>query len=130
MAGSGVPEIVRRTWGAEVVEAFVPWLEEMVQEKAVLRDEYREVLSRLDRLEADVSDLKTEVRDLRREMNERFDRLRQDVDERFDRLRQDVDERFDRLYDRMLVQNRWLVGSIALFGTVISILLGIGQLVK
>jgi hypothetical protein len=43
---------------------------------------------------------------------------------------QGIHKRFDQTYKRMLVQNRWLVGSIALFGTVISILLGIGQVVK
>ena len=103
-----MPRRVRDVLGEEAAQEMAEWVEAVVKERTVLRDEYREVLSRLDRLEADVSDLKTEVRDLRREMNERFDRL----------------------YDRMLVQNRWLVGSIALFGTVVSILLGIGQLMK
>ena len=103
-----MPRRVRDVLGEEAAQEMAEWVEAVVKERTVLRDEYREVLSRLDRLEADVSDLKTEVRDLRREMNERFDRL----------------------YDRMLVQNRWVVGSIALFGTVVSILLGIGQFVK
>lgn len=73
-----------------------------------LWDEYREVLSRLDILEHDVSDIKVDLRDLRREMNERFDQM----------------------YDRMLVQTRWLIGSLALIGTVVSVLLAIGQFVK
>ena len=55
------------------------------------RDEYREVLSRLDILEHDVSDIKVEVRDLRWEMNERFYRM---------------NEHFDQMYDRMLVQTQ------------------------
>jgi len=115
MSAVRVPETLRKAWGEDVVEAFVPWLDEVLKEKAIPRDEYRQVVTRLDILEKDVSDLKTDVRELRREMNERFDR---------------VNERFDQMYDRMLVQSRWLVGSIALFGTVISILLGIGQFVK
>ena len=41
-----------------------------------------------------------------------------------------MNERFDQMYDRMLVQTRWLIGSLALIGTVISALLAIGQFVK
>jgi len=62
-----------------------------------------------------VSDLVVEVRELRREMNERFDRM---------------SERFDRMYERMLVMTRWTVGTLALFGTAITILLAISQFVK
>jgi hypothetical protein len=88
------------------------------------------VLSRLEILEHDVSDIKTDVRELRREMNERFDR----VNERFDRVNERFDEmgaRFDgRLGDmhhQMIVQTRWLIGSLALIGTVVSVLLAIAQ---
>ena len=95
-------------------------------ERAVPRDEYREVLSQLDILEHDVSDIKVEVRDLRREMNERFDR----VSERFDQMNARFEGSFDQMYDRMLVQTRWLIGSLALIGTVVSVLLAIGQFVK
>jgi len=38
-----------------------------------------------------------------------------------------IHERFDTLYDRMLVQTRWTVGTIALFGTLITILLAVTQ---
>jgi uncharacterized protein (UPF0335 family) len=46
-----------------------------LEERAVSRDELRQILSRLDVLERDVADLKADVRELRREMNERFDRI-------------------------------------------------------
>jgi uncharacterized membrane-anchored protein YhcB (DUF1043 family) len=117
-----VPESIRKAWGDEVVADFVPWLETALQARTLSRDEYREVLSRLDVLEHDVKDIKDELKALRREMNERFDRM----NERFDRM----NERFDQMYDRMLIQTRWLIGSLALIGTVISILLAIGQFVK
>jgi hypothetical protein len=110
-----VPESIRKAWGDEVVADFVPWLETALQARTLSRDEYREVLSRLDVLEHDVKDIKDELKALRREMNERFDRM---------------NERFDQMYDRMLIQTRWLIGSLALIGTVISILLAIGQFVK
>lgn len=168
-----VPQTIRRAWGDEVVEAFVPWLEEVVKKQAVPRDEYREVLSRLDLLDKDVvlikegltqtraefregqAQMRAELRDelaqvrsefrdelaqvrgefrgelgqLRLEMNERFDR----VNERFDRVNERFDqmhERFDGMQHQMLVQTRWLIGSLALIGTVISTLLAIGQFIK
>jgi len=142
----------------------------VLEERAVSRDEFRQILSRLDVLERDVAALQADVRELRREMNERFDRLygemngrfdrlhgeinemfdrwREEADERFDRFRGGVDERFDRLhremnerfdrmgervdrmYHQMVVQTRWLIGALAVIGTVISLLLAIGQFVR
>jgi len=87
--------------GDEGVDELVRWLNGRIAEQAVPRDEYREVLSRLDILEHDVSDIKVEVRDLRREMNERFDQM---------------NARFEQVYERMLVQMRWLIGSLTLIG--------------
>lgn len=55
------------------------------------------------------------------EINERFDR----VNERFDQ----INERFNRVYDRMISQTRWMVGTIALFGTLITILMTVAQFV-
>ena len=52
-----VPQTVRQAWGDELVMEIVPWLEQIVKEKAVPRDEYRQVLSRLDVLEHDVADI-------------------------------------------------------------------------
>jgi tetrahydromethanopterin S-methyltransferase subunit G len=89
------------------------WLSESIKEKAVPRDEYREVLSRLEILEHDVSDIKTDVRELRREMNERFDR----VNERFDDMGARFDGRLDDMHHQMIVQTRWLIGSLALIGS-------------
>lgn len=133
-----IPRVVRQGWGEEVVEAFVPWLKEEIhealEEKAVLRDEYREVLSRLDGLEKDVSAIKEslfqmraefreDLGELRREMHERFDR----VNERFDEMGARFDGRLDDMHHQMLVQTRWLIGSLALIGTVVSVLLAIAQ---
>jgi tetrahydromethanopterin S-methyltransferase subunit G len=116
---SSLPRSVREAWGDEATDDFERWLEATLQDRAVPRDEYREVLSRLDVLENDVehvqaglANLRTDVQDLRSEMNERFDR---------------VNERFDQLYDRMLVTMRWTVGTIALFGTLITVLLAIAE---
>ena len=118
-----VPEAVRRAWGDELVAEIVPWLEQIVQEKAVPRDEYRQVLSRLEVLEHDVADIKADVRELRREMNERFDRM----NERFVEMERHFEARLDQMSERMLVQTRWLIGTIALFGTILTMLMAIAQ---
>lgn len=165
-----IPQVVRRAWGEEVVAEFVPWMEErfheIIREKAVPRDEYREVLSRLDALEKDVAlikgelsltraelsqgqaqlraefnqgqaQLRAEFREdlsqIRREINERFDRVNEHFDrvnERFDRVNERFDQmgaRFDEMYHQMVVQTRWLVGALAVIGTMISVLLAIAQ---
>ena len=103
-----VPEVLRRAWGDEAAEAFAVWLAGVLEERAVSRDEFRQILSRLDVLERDVADLKVDVRELRREMHERFDRI----------------------YHQMVVQTRWLIGALAVIGTVISLLLTIGQFAR
>lgn len=121
MAVQALPRL-QEVLGEEGVDELVRWLNGRIAERAVPRDEYREVLSRLDILEHYVSDIKVDLRDLRQEMNERFDRM----NDRFDQMH----VRFDQMYDRMLVQTRWLIGSLALIGAVVSALLAIGQFVK
>ena len=125
-----VPEAVQEAWGDEVVAAVVPWVKELVREEGVPRDEYRQVLSRLDVLEHDVADIKMDVRELRGEirglrgeMHERFDRMY----ERLDQMGQHFESRLDQVSERMLVQTRWLIGSIALFGTILTIMMAIAQ---
>ncbi|MGA9350855.1 MAG: hypothetical protein WBW48_18915 [Anaerolineae bacterium] len=88
------------------------WVEVILVEYAVRRDEYREVLSRLDILEHDVSDVKSRITDLHRTMDERFDRM---------------NERFDQMYERMTTMIRWTVGTLALLGTIMTILMAIAQ---
>lgn len=107
-------------------ESAAEWIEALLADKGVTRDEYREILSRLDVLDREIAirfdaiDRRFEAIDRRFDvMVRRFDMM----DERMDRIH----ERFDTLYDRMLVQTRWTVGTIALFGTLITILLAVTQ---
>jgi hypothetical protein len=79
---------------------------------AVRRDEHREVLSCLDIPEHDVADVKASITDLHRTMDERFDRM---------------NERFDQMYERMTTMTRWTVGTLALLGTIMTILMAIAQ---
>lgn len=88
-------------------------------------DEHRQVLSRLDILEHDVADVKDRITDLHRTMDERFDRMNSEMNERFDRM----NERFDQMYERMTTMTRWTVGTLALLGTIMTILMAIAQFV-
>ena len=100
-----------------------PWLQEFVREHGVPRDEYRELLSRLDALEKDISLIKEEMSGLRDEFREDLRALRLQMDAGFGR----VTQQFDAMNERMLVQTRWLIGSLTILGTIISVLLAIAQ---
>lgn len=129
MAIQMVPKKLREVWGEEVIEALLPWLEEFIKEKAPTREEHREIISRLDTIEIRLGNLEkrmdglekrmdrldTDVKDFRKEMNERFDK---------------INERFDTLYTLMASSIKWTVGTLALFGTMITVLLAISQFVK
>ena len=61
-----------------------------------------------------------------RQLNERIDA----VNERFDGVNERFDamnERIDRLHEQMRVQTRWTVGTIALFGTIVTVPLAIAE---
>ena len=126
-----IPQTVRRSLGEEAVVDFMPWMEEWlsesIKEKAVPRDEYREVLSRLDGLEKDVSAIKEALFQTRAEFREDQVQMRAEFREDLGELRREMHERFDNMHHQMLVQTRWLIGSLALIGTVVSVLLAIAQ---
>ena len=143
---TSMPETVRQALGELVARDFTSWLEDSLVTQTVNRGEWVQTMVRLGTIEHDVTDIKVELRELRREMSEarretseRFDRLSVQFDERFDRLGAQFDERldrmgadfnarFDRLQEQMASQMRWSIGLLAIFGTIIAILVGIGQL--
>jgi predicted RNase H-like nuclease (RuvC/YqgF family) len=106
---------LRETLGDKGFEELEGLIIEKVRLYSVSRDEFIGLSRGLDMVEHDLSDLKTEVRELRREMNE---------------LRKEMNERFDRMHERMVSMKKWTVGTLALFGSIISILLAIGQFAK
>jgi len=118
-----MPQSVRQALGPQAAEDFIQWFDVILVERAVRRDEYRELLSRLDILEHDVSDLKGGLAELHRTMDERFDRMQAQMNERFDRM----NERFDQMYERITTMIRWTVGTLALLGTIMTILMAIAQ---
>jgi tetrahydromethanopterin S-methyltransferase subunit G len=109
------PEAVKKSIGHEAAEALGRWVQDILETNAVSRDEYRHILTRLEVMEREVFELKQDVKDFRHEMNERFDRM---------------NERFDRMYERIGSMIKWTIGTLALFGTLITVLLAIGQFVK
>jgi len=177
---TSLPPTVREHFGEDVADDFARWLDETFQQRAVQRDEYREVLSRLDVLEEGLNhvdkrfDLLTEHVDDRIDhltehvderidhveekfearltgMEERFEERFQQIDQRFDQVGQrfeqvdrrfeqvdqrfeQVDQRFesmdaklDRMNDRILSMTRWLIGLVALFGSLVTALLAVAQ---
>ena len=117
-----LPQSVRDSWGEPAAEDFARWLDEYVQEHAVERDEYRKVLSRLD-----VIDERFEQVDQRFEqIDQRFEQ----VDSRFESMEarfNTVDDKLDRMNDRILSMTRWLIGLVALFGSLVTALLAVAQ---
>ena len=121
-----LPPSVREHFGEAVAEDFARWLDEYMQENAVERDEYREVLSRLDVLEERFVQLETR-------MDERFEQVEQrfeQVDQQFESMEvrfNTMDDKLDRMNDRILSMTRWLIGLVALFGSLVTALLAVAQ---
>lgn len=145
---TSLPPSVREHLGEEVADDLARWLDETFQQRAVQRDEYREVLSRLDVLEESVSHMEKRfdvmeehVDDRLDDMEKRFDERLVQMEERFTERFEQVDQRFeqvdqrfesmdaklDRMNDRILSMTRWLIGLVALFGTLVTVLLAVAQ---
>lgn len=142
---ASLPPTVHQILGKEASEEFVRWLDQRIEERAVPRDEYREVLSRLDLVEHDLEEVKSQLRSLNERLDrmsaqfddrldrmgiqfdDRLDRMSIQFDDRFDRLGAEFNRRMDAMAEQMAATTRWTVGTIALFGTIITILLAISQ---
>ncbi len=107
-----IPRSVRESWGEEATEDFAEWFDRAIRETTVPRDEYRQILSRIEIIEHDLDGLKDSVADVKQEVGD---------------LRREMNERFDQMYERILVMTRWTIGVLALFGTIMTILLAIAQ---
>ena len=119
------PEPVREAWGDEAVIAFIPWLDEILADKTVPRDEYRQVLSRLDMLEHGVTligegqaQMRTDFQEAQAQMRAEFQKaqaqmraefkedqaqMRAEVREELVQMRTDLGElymRLDKIHER------------------------------
>jgi archaellum component FlaC len=137
---TSLPPSVREQFGEAAAEDFVRWLDETFQQRTVERDEYREVLSRLDVIDERFNRIDERFEHVDKRFN-RIDERFEHVDERFeqiesriDRVEDRMDGRFDtmdgkldRMNDRILSMTRWLIGLLALFGSLITALLAVAQ---
>ncbi len=132
------PRKIEEQWGKDTSEEFISWLDAFIKERSVTRDEFREVLSRLDAIENSLNYVKeeqerqrAELNQLRSEMNERFDRINERFDrinERFDRINERFDrinERFDKMNERLQSSLKWTVGVVMGMGSLLAILMSI-----
>jgi DNA anti-recombination protein RmuC len=145
---TSLPPSVRESWGEQVADDFSQWLDKTLQERTVHRDEYREVLSRLDVLEERLEQMEARFDERFEQIDQRFEQIDQrfesmeerfnerfdGMQNRFDGMRKRVDDRFegmdaklDRMNDRILSMTRWLIGLVALFGTLVTVLLAVAQ---
>jgi chromosome segregation ATPase len=91
-----------------------------------VNERFDRVDKRLDHVEAVLADhdlrlVRIETR--LDEQGQRLDRIEVQFTARFDRL----DDKFDRLNGRMLVQTRWTIGVLGLFGTLMAGLVALSQ---
>ena len=139
-----LPQSVQETLGDPAAGDSARWLKTYVEERAVMRGEYRKVLTRLDLIDERVERVDERFDHVEQrldETNERLDQVDQRLDEQSAQFNQRLDEqsrqlneridgvseRIDRLHEQMRVQTRWTVGTIALFGTIVTVLLAIAE---
>jgi tetrahydromethanopterin S-methyltransferase subunit G len=124
-----LPRTVRDAWGEEVADEFSNWLDENFQQRTVSRDEFREILSRLDVLEERFDQQDARFEERLEAQNKRFDERFDEVGARLDRMEKrfgSMDEKLDRMNERIFSTTRWL-GLLVLFVTMATVLLSIAQ---
>ena len=146
-----LPSSVQETLGDPAADDFARWLDENFDQRTVHPKEYHEVLSRLDLIDERFERMDERFDHVEQrldETNERLDQIDQRLDEqsaqfnqrldeqsrqlneRIDAVNERIDavnERIDGLHEQMRVQTRWTVGTIALFGTIVTVLLAIAE---
>jgi tetrahydromethanopterin S-methyltransferase subunit G len=110
MAYTTFPSSLQQKWGKQETEEFIRWLEEFLKDRSVTRDEYREILSRLDRVDVLLEQVVRE-QTLQRQELEGF--------------RKEVNERFDKVNERIEWLMKWTVGVIGVVGSLLAILMSI-----
>lgn len=138
-----MPEVIQQAWGDAVTREFTAWIEGIVSEQTVSRGEWgqvdtrfnhvdrrldqveirlEKVEGRLDQVEIRLAGVETRLTVLDQRLSETQAELRD--------MRRELNDRIDRLQLQMVAQTRWMVGSVALFGTIFAILMAIGQLTR
>ena len=92
---------------------------------------FEQVDQRFDRLETRMDE---RFGNMEARMDERFESMEERFDSRLVDLREEFNDRFesmdaklDRMNDRILSMTRWLIGLVALFGSLVTALLAVAQ---
>jgi len=148
MEDFAVASKLKEKFGEDVVGYLDKWVREIIQSET--KDQYSQILTRLDILEDryevisdEVYRLRGEMNGFRAEVNQRFDAMSDSINQRFDAMNDSInqrfdamnnridqrfdviDQRFDAMNDRILSSMKWSVGTIAAFGLIITILVTI-----
>ena len=142
-----LPQSVQETLGDPAADDFARWLDENFDQRTVLTrldlvderfervderfdhveqrlDETNERLDQIDqRLDEQSAQFNQRLNEQSAQFNQRLDEQSRQLNERIDA----VNERIDGLHEQMRVQTRWTVGTIALFGTIVTVLLAIAE---
>ncbi len=137
------PKSLQDALGPEASQALSRFVIDTVQDNAVPRGEYHQLVSRLDTLEETVdlrfdhvngrldrienhlSQIDNRFDQMSAQFDQRLDQMSAQFDNRFDQMNMQSNGRFDRLSERIDAMTRWTVGTIALFGTIFAILMAI-----
>ncbi|RKY04248.1 hypothetical protein DRP77_04335 [Candidatus Poribacteria bacterium] len=111
--------LLRERLGAEVADALIEVIEERIEKFGVTKEEHRRILSRLDGVEAKLTAIETRMGALEK----RVERLEKEIDslrEEMREMRREMNDRFERLNVRIDSMIRWTIGTISLFGVIIT----------
>ncbi|MEW5766704.1 MAG: hypothetical protein AB1797_03630 [bacterium] len=148
-------ERLRAKLGEEGVDDLLKLIENVVEERGVVRGEFEAISSQVEevdkRIEGKIEsfrgeereerkdlrvEVKEEIRSLRVEVKEeirslqvRIDNLQANLQAQIDNLQDNLQTRIDNLQVVINSQLKWTVGTIALFGTLITVLMSVFKLV-
>ncbi len=107
-----------------IQERFDQRFDGMQERFEVLRSELGQ---RIDALRAEMQE-QNQV--LRTELKQELHENRRETRIALDGFRQEMQENFHTLHTQMLVQTRWMIGSLTVIGTLVTLLLAIGTFAK
>lgn len=138
-----VSERLKEKFGDEVLHDFITLIENVVVDRGISKDELLRIdkingridgiHERMERMERSLNErienlearLNERMENLEARLNERMENLEARLNERIEGMEARFDERLDRLYILMNSQIKWMVGTITVFGVLISSLITI-----
>ena len=131
-----LPQSVQETLGDPTADDLARWLDENFDQRTVLTrldlvdERFERVDERFDHVEQRLDETNERLDQIDQRLDEQSAQFNQRLDEQSRQLNERIDavnERIDGLHEQMRVQTRWTVGTIALFGTIVTVLLAIAE---